>query len=140
LGGGHGTVTSSPAGISCDTDTTTCSSGNATFSSGSQVILYATAKPGSIFAGWSDNACSGLSCTVTMNAAQTVTATFNTIGAASKLVYSVQPVSTVAGVAIPDIKVQIQDASGNLVTTAANTVTLAIGTNPATRKTKRHCR
>ena len=30
-----------------------------------------------------------------------------------------------------DIKVQVRDASGNLVTTATNTITLSIGTNPS---------
>ncbi|MFI3222437.1 MAG: hypothetical protein QX191_05300, partial [Methylococcaceae bacterium] len=66
-GDGYGTVNSSPAGLNCDT--TTCSTVNSSFSSDSQVILYATAKAGSIFAGWSVAGCSGTaaSCTVTMS-------------------------------------------------------------------------
>ncbi|HEX6746985.1 MAG TPA: Ig-like domain-containing protein, partial [Longimicrobium sp.] len=60
-------------------------------------------------------------------------AAFNvTAGNASKLVFSVQPSNTTAGVAIsPAVKVEIQDALGNLVTTATDNVSMAIGNNPA---------
>jgi len=52
-------------------------------------------------------------------------------GAASQLAFTVQPTSTSAGATIaPAVAVQIQDALGNAVTTATNTVTLAIGNNP----------
>ena len=69
-GTGTGTVTSSPAGIDCGS---TC---QANFSSGQQVTLTATAASGSTFGGWS-GACTGSgSCTVTMNQARSVTATF----------------------------------------------------------------
>jgi aryl-phospho-beta-D-glucosidase BglC (GH1 family) len=71
-GTGTGTVTSSPAGISCGT---TCS---ASFASGTSVTLTAAAASGSTFVGWS-GACTGTgTCTVALNAAQSVTATFNT--------------------------------------------------------------
>lgn len=71
-GSGSGTVTSSPAGINCGA---TCS---ASFSSGTMVTLTASPASGSSFAGWSGAGCSGTgNCTVTMNAAQSVTATFN---------------------------------------------------------------
>ena len=70
-GTGSGTVSSTPAGISCGS---TCS---ATFAEDSQVSLGATASSGSSFAGWS-GACSGTgTCTVSMTAARTVSATFN---------------------------------------------------------------
>jgi YD repeat-containing protein len=70
-GTGAGTVTSTPARIDCGT---TCS---ASFNSGSSVTLTATRDVGSTFAGWS-GACTGTgACTVTMNAAKSVTATFN---------------------------------------------------------------
>ena len=73
-GTGAGTVTSSPAGISCGAS---CS---ASFASGTVVTLTAAAGTGSTFAGWS-GACTGTgSCSVTMSAAQTVTATFTTSG------------------------------------------------------------
>jgi Divergent InlB B-repeat domain len=71
-GSGSGTVTSAPAGISCGP---TCLS---YFANGSAVALSAAPDAGSSFAGWSGAGCSGTStCTVALNAAQAVTATFN---------------------------------------------------------------
>ena len=73
-GTGSGTVTSSPAGISCGSD---CSE---SYASGTSVTLTASAAGGSSFAGWS-GACSGSgTCNVSMTAARSVTATFNTTG------------------------------------------------------------
>ena len=70
-GTGAGSVSSSPAGITCPS---TCS---ANFTSGTVVTLTATASAGSTFAGWS-GACSGTgTCSVTMTAARAATATFN---------------------------------------------------------------
>jgi hypothetical protein len=69
-GNGSGTVTSSPAGISCGS---TCS---ANFTGGTTVTLTAAASLGSSFTGWS-GACSGVgTCITTMNNSQTVTANF----------------------------------------------------------------
>jgi uncharacterized repeat protein (TIGR01451 family) len=70
-GVGGGTVTSSPAGISCGS---TCASN---FGYGAAVTLTVAPNASSAFAGWS-GACSGLSpsCTVTMTGAQTVAAQF----------------------------------------------------------------
>jgi aryl-phospho-beta-D-glucosidase BglC (GH1 family) len=73
-GTGTGTVTSSPSGINCGS---ACSSN---YSSGASVTLTAAAASGSTFAGWS-GACSGTAgCTVSMSAARSVTATFNSGG------------------------------------------------------------
>jgi uncharacterized protein (DUF2141 family) len=73
-GTGSGTVTSSPAGIDCGS---TCSHD---YPGGTQVSLSAVATSGSTFAGWSGAGCSGTgTCTVTMNAAESVTATFNSV-------------------------------------------------------------
>jgi uncharacterized protein (DUF2141 family) len=70
-GTGSGTVTSSPAAISCGA---TCS---ASYTSGTLVTLTQAAATGSSFAGWS-GACTGTAaCQVTMNAAKSVTAAFN---------------------------------------------------------------
>jgi phospholipase C len=70
-GNGSGTVTSSPAGISCSP---TCT---ASFSAGTVVKLTLTPANGSYFAGWS-GACKGTgSCTLTMNGNLAATATFN---------------------------------------------------------------
>src|SRR5439155_968020 len=55
-----------------------------------------------------------------------------TAGAANKLAVSVQPSNTGNGATItPAVKVEVRDANGNLVTSSSASVTLAIGTNPA---------
>jgi len=70
-GTGSGIVTSNPAGINCGTDCTE------SYASGTVVTLTATPDANSIFTGWSGGGCSGTGpCTVTVNAATTVTATF----------------------------------------------------------------
>jgi hypothetical protein len=72
--GGVSGVASSTQAISCPP---TC---QATFAQGSQVTLYASAAANYSFTGWSGGGCSGQStCTVTMNAATSVTATFTQI-------------------------------------------------------------
>ena len=76
-GAGTGTVTSSPAGISCGS---TCV---ATYASGTTVTLTATVGSKSRFNGWSGD-CSGRStCVLTMNVDHTVTATFSRKGGAA---------------------------------------------------------
>jgi hypothetical protein len=68
--GGSGSVTSSPAGISCPG---TCS---ASFASGTLVTLTATPAAASRFVGW-DGGCSGAgACRITVDAAVTVKAIF----------------------------------------------------------------
>lgn len=50
---------------------------------------------------------------------------------ATQLAFAQQPTNATAGATItPAVTVQIQDSDGNLVTTATNTVSLAIGSNP----------
>ena len=68
---GSGTVTSSPAGISCGS---ACS---ASFISGTTVTLTATPGMLTVFTGWSGcDSTAGNTCTVNMNAARSVTASF----------------------------------------------------------------
>jgi phospholipase C len=70
-GTGTGTVTSNPAGINCPT---TCS---ASFPQGTQVTLSETPGTNSMFTGWS-GACTGAAtCSITVTAAESVTATFS---------------------------------------------------------------
>ena len=73
-GTGAGTITSVPTGINCGSDCTEA------YVSGTVVTLTATPATGSIFTGWSGGGCSGTgTCTVTMNSAANVTATFTKI-------------------------------------------------------------
>ena len=70
-GNGTGTVTSAPAGINCGSD---CSE---TYVANQMITLTAAPATGSTFSGWSGGGCTGMgTCTVTMNAAITVTAMF----------------------------------------------------------------
>ena len=77
LGTGTGTVTSSPAGITCGGD---CSE---VYNHGTTVVLTATPTTGtaataSVFAGWSGGGCTGTgTCSVSMTGARSVTATFD---------------------------------------------------------------
>lgn len=73
-GTGTGSVTSSPAGIVCGSSGEACS---ADYPAGAGVTLTATPDSGSQFSGWSSD-CSGWepTCTVSMEAARTVTASF----------------------------------------------------------------
>lgn len=60
----------------------------------------------------------------------TFTAT-GAVGGANKLVFTVQPVNAAVGAPItPAVEVQVQDAAGNLVTSATNAIVLSLGTNP----------
>lgn len=70
-GAGAGSVTSSPAGISCPSDCVEA------YEVGTVVTLTPTPGANSLFSGWSGSGCGGTgSCVVTMSAARTVTATF----------------------------------------------------------------
>lgn len=65
INNGGGSVTSSPAGISCPP---TCS---ASFTSGTSVALSTAAAAGYYFAGWANGGCSGQSpCVIKVNSAQ----------------------------------------------------------------------
>jgi sugar lactone lactonase YvrE len=95
---GSGTITSDPAGIDCGS---TCS---ADFASGTTVTLTATSADGFRFDGWGGT-CSGTEpCLVTMDVAQTVTATFTDSNIPSSFNLSVSKVgngeivSTPAGI------------------------------------------
>ena len=71
-GTGSGTVTSTPAGIACNTN---C---NAQFSTGTPVTLHPAASPYSLFTGWTFGVCNGAGdCLLNLNADTTVTAVFD---------------------------------------------------------------
>jgi hypothetical protein len=63
---------------------------------------------------------------------QATSAAFNiVVGSATQLAFTVQPVTTTAGVAItPAVKVTARDAIGNPATSFTGNITVAIGTNP----------
>ena len=86
-GTGSGTVTSTPAGISCKP---TCS---ASFAAGTSVKLTTAPATGDYFAGWS-GACKGTgACTVVMNSNLSATATFNinqTVNVLNHIIFMVQ--------------------------------------------------
>src|SRR5690348_7098817 len=109
-GTGSGSVSSSPAGISCPAACT------ATYSGGTAVTLTAAAASGSVFAGWG-GACTGTgSCVVTMNSAQSVTATFNK----SSFTLSVSRAGTGSG--------SVSSSPAGIACPAACTATYASGT------------
>jgi hypothetical protein len=71
---GNGTVTSSPSGINCSSNTGTCSYA---FASGTSVQLTASPASGWTFSGWSGAGCSGTGgCSVNMTQNTSVGATF----------------------------------------------------------------
>ncbi len=73
---GNGTVTSAPSSLNCGTG---CSSSVVSFAAGTVVTLTAVPDERQKFTGWG-GACSGTStCTLSMTAAQTVSATFQSI-------------------------------------------------------------
>lgn len=105
-GAGAGSVTSDPAGIDCGS---TCT---ADFDPLAMVTLTATPMVTSTFEGWSGD-CSGMStCTVTMDGAKNVTATFALHGA----VRWVNQISFVENDSIDAIAV---DAQGNVIVAGA---------------------
>jgi subtilisin-like proprotein convertase family protein len=70
-GPGLGDVTGTPGGILCGTD---CAE---TYPGGTVIMLRATGRRGSLFAGWSGGGCAGTGdCLVTLNLDTTVTAVF----------------------------------------------------------------
>ncbi len=73
-GASLGTVSSTPAGVSCGND---CSEA---YAANTMVTLTASAATGASFGGWSGGGCTGTgTCTVTINAVVGVTATFTLV-------------------------------------------------------------
>ena len=101
----------------------TCTTNPVTAAAG--IVNFAGCKIDKVGVGYTLTATSpGLTTTVSTTLAVT-------LGPASKVVYTQQPTSTVAGVTIsPSLTVTVQDAGGNTVTSSTATITIAIGTNP----------
>ncbi len=95
-GSGSGTVTSTPTGIDCGATSTTGLACSASYASSASVTLTATPDTGSVFDGWSGD-CTGTStsCTVTMTAPKSVSATFTLSSSPSSAVsQKVVPIAT----------------------------------------------
>jgi hypothetical protein len=105
------------------------------FSNNTATINVATDASGVASAPFTANATVGGAYTVTAAAAGLTTVNFsltNTAGPAAKLSFAIQPTNVAAGSSIaPAVQVTVQDAGGNTVTTATNSITMAIGTNPS---------
>jgi uncharacterized Zn-binding protein involved in type VI secretion len=121
-GSGKGSVSSTPAGITCVDN---CS---ADFLVGDLVTLAATSAPGSLFSGWS-GACNGSgACQITMDAAKSVTATFADVQNPVITGFTLPPVATSATVAVSALVATDNVAvTGYLLT---ETAALPSDTNP----------
>jgi len=125
-GNGKGSLASSPAGIVCNAPTQSGDTCSANFPAGTIVTLSASSQSGSSFAGWS-GACAGTgSCQVTMNQAQTVSATFNSANSIASLAVSLigrgSVTSSPSGISCPNTCTASYAAGSNvtLTATAAN--------------------
>ena len=102
-GTGIGTVTGS--GINCGS---VCTNG---YAPGTVVTLTATPASGSSFAGWSGGGCSGTgTCSVTMNASTSVTATFNSSALTYDITATAKGSGTITAVNNPNVS---QGTSGD---------------------------
>jgi hypothetical protein len=104
---GSGTVTSSPAGISCSPS---CIKD---FAVGTVVTLSAAPAPGRVLTGWSGDCTGTGDCVVTMSAAHAVGADFFDTRPAS-LVIGPKPIVIEVG-GHPNLDVVVKDANGNTV-------------------------
>jgi len=116
-GAAGGTVASVPLAISCGTS---CSSASGSFVNGTQVVLTASAVAGGVFSGWGGacaSAGSSPSCTVTMSADQSVSATF--VPPPTITVSSGNNQSAAVGTAFAaPLKALVVDSSGNPISGA----------------------
>ncbi|MDK9718388.1 MAG: hypothetical protein OEL57_10860 [Trichlorobacter sp.] len=109
--------------------------GMAAYDSGTSVILTAEAASGYVFNGWSGEGCSGTgSCTVTMSAARSVTATFAAVPQVTLTVTlsgsgAGSVISTPAGIDCPASSCSGQFNSGSTVTLTAvpNAISTLVG-------------
>ena len=121
-GTGGGTVTSSPAGITCP-GTGTCST---SFAPSTAVTLTATPNANSVFTSWSGAGCSGTgTCAITLTSNQAVTATFTAVSAnvSVTIVGTGKVTSTPAGISCPGT------CTGTFAIGAQVTLTATPGTN-----------
>ncbi len=126
--GSPGVVQSNPFAIYCGS---ICTYDEAKFEAGSTVEVIASPNPGYVFAGWSGD-CSGASptCTLTINSAKTVTASFDTAGSNTTGGYSVTVQKTGAGsgtVTSSDRKINCGTACSTSYNNGDSTTLTAVG-------------
>ena len=123
-GSGQGSVTSMPAGINCGAQ---CA---ATYSSGTQITLTATAAGDSVFAGWSGGGCSGNGpCMLTMDSAKSITSKFDLKPTGMSAWQKAYGTSGFASAAISDFSF---DENGNVLLTGLFGGTVDFGGGPIT--------
>lgn len=125
-GVGTGSVASSPSGLDCGA---TCT---AVFDGGTSITLTATAADGSVFTGWSGD-CSGTSrtCTVAMQRARSVTASFASSPAAAA--------STAVSVAKPVLSARLSVPRAHLRVGQVMRVGIRVGSSVAAAASTRAC-
>ncbi|MHA8104917.1 invasin domain 3-containing protein [Aquirufa nivalisilvae] len=123
----NGNLTSSTANVTLAIGTNPASgtlSGTLTQAAVAGEATFSNISINNTGTGYTLVASSGALTTATSNTFNIVTST------PSKLTFGTQPANTVAGATMSNVTVRIEDASNNLVSTATNSVTLAINTNP----------
>ncbi|MBF0568897.1 MAG: SBBP repeat-containing protein [Nitrospirae bacterium] len=121
-GTGTGTITSSPSGLNCVSNYTSCTW---SYTSGTWVTLTPTPDNNSVFSGWSGcDSTSGSQCIVTMSAAKTVTATF-TASSSTTYALTVTKSGTGSGTVTPSSgAISWSGSTGTASYTAGQSVTL----------------
>ncbi len=110
---GSGTVTGS--GISCGSD---CKE---SYTAETSVTLTATADAGSVFVGWSGGGCTGTgTCSLTMNANKTVTATFNKGTIPPGISYKIAATADTGGTINPPGEVMVSQGGSQAFSITAN--------------------
>ncbi|MHA8056751.1 beta strand repeat-containing protein, partial [Aquirufa nivalisilvae] len=123
----NGNLTSSTANVTLAIGTNPASgtlSGTLTQAAVAGEATFSNISINNTGTGYTLVASSGALTTATSNTFNIITST------PSKLTFGTQPANTVAGATMSNVTVRIEDASNNLVSTATNSVTLAINTNP----------
>jgi fibronectin type 3 domain-containing protein len=108
-GTGTGTITSSPTGINCGS---VCSGA---YNTGTVVTLSASPDTSSTFTGWSGGCSGSGTCSVTMDAAKTVTATF------TLKTYTITASAGTGGTISPSGSVPVDHGTNKIFTISPNT-------------------